>query len=197
MNPIDQSNAWDNWKTISGLNLGARTGRLSAFFGHEFIVFELYGGTIAELIVSDRQLRIERIMLRMGLLTVDEMQQGFHQPDMLDHNVPLARVLLRDGAITHGSLAAAREQQMREVLRVVLTRAEAIIFVPGPSKVQRIETVIRFEDVLAAAFAEMPIATPAVLSSPVIPMRKQRKIRRRRAMKSALAIKERRVVATV
>jgi len=196
LNPLDHNHAWDNWRTISELNLGARTGRLSAFFGHEFVVFELYGGTIAELIVSDRQLRIERVMLRMGLLTVDEMQQGFHQPDMLDRTVPLARVLLRAGAITHGSLAAAREQQMREVLRVVLTRAESIIFVPGPSKIQRIETVIRFDDVLAAAFAEVPI-TSSVVGVPVVPIRKQHRVRPRRTMKSAITARERRVAAAV
>ncbi len=197
MNPLEYAKAWENWSVISQLNPGVRTGRLSAFFGHEFLIFELSGGTIAELIVSDRQLRIERVMLRMGLLTVEEMQQAFHQPEMSDRSIPLARILLRSGAITHGSLAAAREHQMKEVLRVVITRADSIIFVPGPSKIQRIETMIPFDDVLASAFAEFPTMFDRVESAPVLPIKRELTARLPRAMKSAMTLKERRVAAAV
>jgi hypothetical protein len=99
-------------------------------------------------------LKIEHVMTRMGLITADEVHRAFHRLEEIDRITPLSHVLLKQKAITCKELGAGRKQQMIEVLQTVMVaERDAIMFIPGPANVQKVESVIRLDDVLASAFA--------------------------------------------
>ncbi|CAN5562590.1 hypothetical protein BH09CHL1_BH09CHL1_32570 [soil metagenome] len=161
MKPTEYEKAWEGWSAIERLNLSRRTGRLAAFYaGRHHVFFDLSGGTIAAIYLSDRQLRIEYVMTRMGLITADDVHRAFHRLEEIDRITPLSHVLLEQKAITCKELGAARQQQMIEALQAVMVaERDALMFIPGPANVQKVESVIRIEDVLASAFAEFRLDT--------------------------------------
>jgi hypothetical protein len=140
---------------IKRLELGERTGRLATFYqGHHHLFFDLTGGIISAIYLSDRWLRIEHVMLRMNLLSSEEVRQAFHRLEEIERITPLTHVLLERGAITTEQLATARRQQMSEALQELMaSERDAMMFIPGPASVQKVEAIIRFDDSLAEAFA--------------------------------------------
>ncbi|CAN5566729.1 hypothetical protein BH09CHL1_BH09CHL1_35690 [soil metagenome] len=62
--------------------------------------------------------------------------------------------MLEQKVITYKELGTARQQQMIEALQEVMAaERDALMFIPGPVEMHRVEAVIHFEDVLASAFA--------------------------------------------
>lgn len=155
MKPTEYEKAWEGWSAIERLNLNQRTGRLAVFYaGRHHVFFDLSGGTVSALYLSERQLKIEHVMTRMGLITSDDMHRAFHRLEKIDRITPLAHVLLEQKVITCKELGAGRRQQMIEALQTVMAaERDALMFIPGPANVQKVEAIIRFEDVLASAFA--------------------------------------------
>lgn len=148
---------WDGWSAIQSLELGRRTGRLAAFYnGRHHIFLDLTGGIISAVYLSERQLRIEQVLIRIGTVTPGQVQQAFHRLGQIDRITPLSHVLLEQGALTGEQLAVARQHQMTQVLQTVMrSERDALMFIPGPSGVQKIETVISIGDAVATAFAEI------------------------------------------
>jgi hypothetical protein len=155
MKPTEYEKAWEGWSALEQLNLGQRTGRLAAFYaGRHHVFIDLSGGAIAAIYLSDRELKIEHVMTRMGLITADDVHRAFHRLEEIDRITPLSHVLLEQKTITCTELAAGRQQQMIEAIQAMMVaERDAVMFIPGPVEVQKVESVIRFEDVLASAFA--------------------------------------------
>jgi hypothetical protein len=155
MKSTESGKAWDGWSAIERLGLGRRTGRFAVFYDrHHHVFFDLTGGNVAAIYLSDRRLKIEHVMTRMGLISSDDVHRAFHHLETIDRITPLSHVLLAQGAMSSADLAAGRNQQMIEALQaVMISDREELMFIPGPVDVQKIEAVIRFEDVLASAFA--------------------------------------------
>lgn len=156
MTPTEYETAWDGWSAIKHLNLGERTGRFAAFYeGRHHVFIDLSGGIIAAIYLSDRRLKIEHVLTRMGLITSDDVQRAFHRLEKIDRITPLSHVLLEQRAMTCRELGVARQRQMIEALQTVMTaERDAVMFIPGPVDVQKVETIIRIDDVLATAFAD-------------------------------------------
>jgi hypothetical protein len=155
MKAIEYQRAWDGWSAIKSLELCQRTGRLAAFYqGHHHLFLDLTGGVIAAIYLSDRRLKIEHVMLRMNLLSSEDVRRAFHRLEEIERITPLTHILLEQGAITTAQLAIARRRQMCEALQELMaSERDAMMFIPGPASVQKVEAIIRFDDSLSEAFA--------------------------------------------
>jgi len=164
MTATEYQRAWDGWRAIKSLEVGKGTGRLAVFYeGHHHVFIYLSGGAIAAIDVSDRRLKVEQVMMRLAMISSDDIQYAFHCLEGIDRITPLSHILLEQGVITAKQLAIARREQMTEVLRTILvSKRDALMFVPGPVRVQKVEAIIHIDDALATAFAGFGLDSPAV-----------------------------------
>lgn len=163
MKATEYQRAWEAWSSLKSLEPCNRTGRLAAFYEKRHHIFlDVVGGRIAAIELSDRRLRIEYVMMRLGIVTSDDVRQAFHDLEKIDRITPLSHVLLERGTITVDQLARARQQQMIEALQTLMMHEhDALMFIPGPVTVQKVEAIIRIDDAIATAFAEFRLDQPA------------------------------------
>jgi hypothetical protein len=158
MRATEFQRAWDGWSAIACLELGERTGRLAVFYEQrQHLFFDLIGGVIAGIYVSDRRLKIEHVMMRLQMISPDDVRWAFHRLEQIERITPLSHILLERGVITSDQLAFARRQQMSDALRtILLCDRDAVMFIPCPVPTQKVEALIRFDDAVATAFAGFP-----------------------------------------
>jgi hypothetical protein len=114
---------------LSVLAHRGHTGRLTIISEGEEAQIFLDGGKVILVSSSNHALRLGRILLRLGILTVDQLDNALREQDVQGGRQPLGQMLIEAGAVTADDLARAAEEQCIEALtRVMVSRHGTFMF---------------------------------------------------------------------
>ena len=105
------------------------TGRLTIISEGEEAQIFLDDGKVILISSSNLALRLGRILLRLGILTIDQLENALRAQDSQIGRRPLGQILLDAGAVSSEGLARAAEEQCIEALtRVMVSKHGTFMF---------------------------------------------------------------------
>lgn len=114
---------------LSVLTHRGLTGRLTIISEGEEAQIFLDQGKVVLINSSNHALRLGRILLRLGILNDEQLDNALRAQDVQGRRQPLGQVLIEAGAVTANDLARAAEEQCIESLtRVMISRHGTFMF---------------------------------------------------------------------
>jgi hypothetical protein len=114
---------------LSVLARRGHTGRLTIISEGEEAQIFLDRGKVILVSSSNHALRLGRILLRLGILSIDQLDNALRAQDVQGGRQPLGQMLIEAGAATADDLARAAEEQCIEALtRVMVSKHGTFMF---------------------------------------------------------------------
>jgi hypothetical protein len=101
---------------LSVLARRGHTGRLHINAQGEEVQVVLNGGKVTQVSSSHHSLRIGRVLVRMGVLKDEDLNEAIKEQISLQISKPLGQILTSYGLVTQGDLARAAEEQATDAL---------------------------------------------------------------------------------
>ncbi len=128
---------------LQALMRAGQTGRLTLRTRLEEITLLLDRGRIAAVVSSDAQLRLGQMLLQLGEVSEEQLEQALALQAVSPSHRRLGELLVELGFVTHQQIKRALANQFEEVLVRVLSAPDAsFAFVPEPAIAPRDETVL-------------------------------------------------------
>jgi hypothetical protein len=128
---------------LQALTRAGQTGRLTLRTRVEEVTLVLDRGRIAAVLSSDAQLRLGQMLLQLGDISEEQLEQALALQAVTNGRRRLGQILTELGFVTHQQIKRALAQQFEEVLVRVLGAADAsFAFVPEPPLIPDEETVL-------------------------------------------------------
>jgi hypothetical protein len=128
---------------LQALTRAGQTGRLTLRTRVEEVTLVLDRGRIAAVLSSDAQLRLGQMLLQLGDISEEQLEQALALQAVTDGRRRLGQILTELGFVTHQQIKRALAQQFEEVLVRVLGAADAsFAFVPEPPLIPDEETAL-------------------------------------------------------
>jgi hypothetical protein len=114
---------------LSVLSRRRHTGRLAITADNDTVSLSLDRGRLISVSSSNHELRLGQTMIRLGLLTVTQLNAAIQEQERSGHAQPLGKIALDHGWVTQRDLARAAEEQCIEALaRIIVARHGTFIF---------------------------------------------------------------------
>ena len=124
------------------LGLRRHTGKLTITANGEEVQLYLDDGAPVLVTSSNLALRLGRTLLRLGLLTADQLQEALQEQEVVGHGRPLGSILIARDWITPDDLGRCVEEQCIEALaRVVAAENGSFLFTGGVATPPRAEII--------------------------------------------------------
>jgi len=128
---------------LQALMRAGQTGRLTLRTRTEEITLLLDRGRVAAVLSSDAQLRLGQMLLQLGEVTEEQLEQALALQAVSSGQRRLGALLIELGFVTHQQIKRALANQFEEVLVRVLSAPDAsFAFVPEAAVVPGDETVL-------------------------------------------------------
>ena len=128
---------------LQALMRAGQTGRLTLRTRLDEVTLLLDRGRIAAVVSSDTQLRLGQMLLQLGEVTEEQLEQALALQAVSPTHHRLGELLVALGFVTHQQIKRALANQFEEVLMRVLSAPDATFaFVPEPPVAPRDETVL-------------------------------------------------------
>ena len=130
-----------------------QTGRLTVKADGREAELYLAEGRIMLASTSDLTLRLGRMLIKLGIITTQQLLEALHGQAEGDRPRPLGAILLERGLVTEAQLARCVEEQCVEVLaRVIAARQGMFLYTEGERPPRDLEAIpLAATEVLAAA----------------------------------------------
>ncbi len=116
---------------LSVLARRGHTGRLHINSQGEEVQVILNGGKVTQVSSSHHSLRIGRVLVRMGALKEEELNEAVKQQVSQQGNRPLGQILTASGYVTQSDLARAAEEQATDALSRVFGAIAGTFYFTG------------------------------------------------------------------
>ncbi len=116
---------------LSVLARRGHTGRLHINSQGEEVQVILNGGKVTQVSSSHHSLRIGRVLVRMGALKEEELNDAVRQQVSQQGNRPLGQILTGSGYVTQADLARAAEEQATDALSRVFGALSGTFYFTG------------------------------------------------------------------